>query len=352
MSAVRRIATSAARRRSQSFTSNAIAGHAGLVQPHDALARRPNAEPGHKLVVVHPDRKAQRALQRMVGATLCPVEVVADVDALLATVDAQTIVVIDASLATARPDVRSKPAYAWIAVPGEGLAPAEAATVDALLTAGWSHVVSHPMPVLVEELLATVQKLIRRDAFGLEKYMVWGAEVRSYTLEDATDRDRAVAALAADIVAVGLPERVSSLASVIADELVANALYVAPVDGSGERFRTHEPRDRSRVLSGRDLVTVRWATDARYLAIEVRDLWGSLDAGGIASRLASSGKQVASSGEGGMGLPLAYACCNHLAINSDPNAVTEIITLLDVRYKPTELGRAASFHTFTGTFQP
>jgi hypothetical protein len=26
-----------------------------------------------------------------------------------------------------------------------------------------------------------------------------------------------------------------------------------------------------------------------------------------------------------------------------------VIALLDVRYKPTELGRSASFHTFTGT---
>jgi hypothetical protein len=30
--------------------------------------------------------------------------------------------------------------------------------------------------------------------------------------------------------------------------------------------------------------------------------------------------------------------------------MTEVIALLDVRYKPTELGRAASFHTFVGTY--
>jgi len=49
-----------------------------------------------------------------------------------------------------------------------------------------------------------------------------------------------------------------------------------------------------------------------------------------------------------MGLPLAYACCNQFVINLAPSELTEVITLLDVRYKPTELGRAASFHTFTG----
>lgn len=308
---------------------------------------QPSTAPRGKLVVAHPDRKAQRALQRLVGATQCPVVVVDSIDALLAVVDAQSLVVIDAGLAVARPSLRETPARAWIAVPGEGLASTEAGVVDTLLTAGWNHVVSHPMPILAEELLATVQKLQRGAAFGLEKYMAWGAEVRSYTLEDAGDRDRAVNSLAHDVVAVGLPDRVGSLVSVIADELIANALYVAPVDAAGARPRTTEPRDRSRALSGRDVVTVRWATDARYLAIEVRDRWGSIDLGSIAPRLAAGGKQATTS-DGGMGLPLAYACCNQFIIGCAPGALTEVIALVDVRYKPTEIGRSASFHTFTG----
>jgi len=308
---------------------------------------QPSSAPRGKLVVAHAERKAQRALQRLVGATQCPVEVVDNLDALLKLVDEQTIAVVDASLARTRPSIRETPARAWIAVPGEGLAPAEAPVVDALLTAGWNHVISHPMPILAEELLATAQKLIRGSAFGLEKYMVWGAEVRSYTLEDANDRDRVVSALARDVIAVGLPDRIGSMVSVIADELIANALYVAPVDPTGARTRSAEPRDRSRALTGRDVVTVRWATDARYLAIEVRDRWGSIDLPAIAPRLAAGGKQ-ATSAEGGMGLPLAYACCNQFVIGCAPGELTEVITLLDVRYKPTELGRSASFHTFSG----
>ena len=201
------------------------------------------------------------------------------------------------------------------------------------------------MPLLAEELLATVQKLLRADVFGLEKYVAWGAEVRSYTLADAYERDDAVTALARDVVGVGLPERVGSLVSVIADELIANALYVAPVDGHKQRYRAGESRERSRALRGRDVVTVRWATDARYLAIEVRDRWGTLDPNAVAERLAS-GKVNSSAPESGMGLALAYACCNQLVIDLEPEVMTEVIALLDVRYKPTEIGRSASFHTF------
>jgi hypothetical protein len=309
---------------------------------------QPSSAPREKLVVVHPERKAQRALQRLVGATLCPVEVVGDLEALTAVVDGQTIAVVDASLARSRPDLHERAARAWIAVPGDGLAAADPDCVAALLGAGWRHVVAHPMPLLAEELLATVQKLIRGDVFGLEKYVAWGAEVRSYMLEDTRERDDAVATLAKDVVAVGLPERVGSLVSVIGDELIANALYAAPVDDKGVRFRAGEPRDQPRALGGKDRVVVRWATDARYLAIEVRDRWGSIDPAVIAPRLAAAGKQNAASEAGGMGLALAYACCNQFVIGCAPGELTEVITLVDVRYKPTELGRAGSFHSFTG----
>jgi hypothetical protein len=310
---------------------------------------QPSSAPPGKLVVAHPERKAQRALLRLVGATLCPVEVVADIDALVRVVDEQTIAVVDASLAQTLPTLRDKPARAWIAVPGEGLAPAEAQTVTTLLAAGWTHVVAHPMPILAEELLATVQKLLRADLFGLEKYMVWGAEVRSYRLEDTRDRDNAVNELAKDVISVGLPDRVGSLVSVIADELIANALYAAPVDETGNHHRAAEPRDEARVLAGRDVVTVRWATDARYLAIEVRDGYGSLASTGTGARLAAG--QNPTRVDGGMGLPLVYACCNQFVIDVAPSKMTEVIALLDVRYKPTELGRAASFHTFTGSME-
>jgi len=304
----------------------------------------PLSTPPGKLVVAHPERKAQRALQRLVGATLSPVEVVADSPTLINAVDHDTIAIVDAGLALTSPGLRQRPARAWIAVPGEGLSPAEAATVDALLAAGWWHVVAHPMPILAEELLATVQKLRRNEAFGLEKYIAWGAETRSYTLGDTRERDDAVATLARDVVGVGLPDRVGSLVSVIADELIANALYLAPLDEHKHRYRASEVRERGRALRGRDVVTVRWATDARYLAIEVRDRWGTLDPRDVAGRLVNS--RSASSTEGGMGLALAYACCNQFVIDLQPDVMTEVIAVLDVRYKPTELCRSASFHTF------
>ncbi|MEO8554052.1 MAG: hypothetical protein ABI678_28955 [Kofleriaceae bacterium] len=292
-------------------------------------------------MVVHPERRAQRSLQRLLGATLYPVEVTADLAA--AIIDTDTIVVVDVPIALANLAACQRPARAWIAVPGEGLQPADPAAVSALLHAGWDHVIAHPMPLLAEELLATAQKLLRRDFFGLDKYMAWGAEIRGYTLEDAVERDGVVTAIASDVTRVGLPDRIGSLVSVIADELLSNALYAAPVDDAGARSRTADPRDKARALVGREVVSLRWATDGRYLAIEVRDRFGSIDPAAIKLRLAATKTSTA---DGGMGLPLAYACSNQLIVNLAPRTLTEVIALLDIRYKPTELARSASFHSF------
>lgn len=305
-----------------------------MLRPEEGAARG-------RIVVAHPERKAQRALHRLVGASGLHVEVV---ETLERADLADAIVITDASFAatTAPPTAR-----ACIAVPGEGGAACEPATVSALLAGGWDHVISHPMPVLAEELLATVQKLVRGDVFGLEKYLTWSADVRTYTLEDAQDRDAAVAELAREVIAFGLPDRISSMVSVIADELLANAIYAAPVDASGRRPHAGDPRDRVRALTGRDVVMLRWATDARYVALEIRDRYGSIDPRACARRLSS-----AQTSEGGMGLALAYACCSQLVIDVAPGRLTEVVALLDVRFKPTDLARSASFHVFTGEDAP
>jgi hypothetical protein len=304
--------------------------------------------PSGTLVIAHPERKAQRALQRLVGPTRWPVRIVTDLDALAAAVDTNAIAVVDADLARARPAICAQPARAWIAVPGEGSAPAAPGTVEALLDAGWTHVAVHPMPLLAEELLTTLLKLIHGDAFGLEKYLAWAAEVHSYTLEDAGDRAAVVAALSADIMAAGLPESSGSLVGVIADELITNALYTAPVDAGGQRFRAREARDQPRALADRDRVTVRWGTDARYLALEVRDRWGTLDPSAIPRRLASGAGKATEGSDRGMGMLLVYSCCTQLVLGTVPSALTEVIALLDVRFNPSELGSATSFHAFRG----
>lgn len=216
-----------------------------------------------------------------------------------------------------------------------------------------TNLLSNPMPVLAEELTVTALKLLRNDIFGLEKYMSWGVGARTYEIDNTLHRSDVVEAITRDAREFGLGPRVASLATLVADELLSNAIYNAPVDAQGNHHRSSESRDSERVLQGRERVRLRYACDARYLAIEVTDHWGSIDRKTILDYLAKCAHPGAIDKVdfrrtgAGMGLGLVYGCCNHLVFNIDPGERTEVIGLIDVRFKPAELGAlVSSFNVF------
>ena len=48
-----------------------------------------------------------------------------------------------------------------------------------------------------------------------------------------------------------------------------------------------------------------------------------------------------------MGIALTYSCCNHLVYNLEAGKQTQAIGLIDVRFKPNELGSmVSSFNIF------
>jgi hypothetical protein len=299
-----------------------------------------------RVVVVHHDRKSQRVLHRMAAAAIRGVEVVAELDAALAR--EPHVAVVDAVAAPIDLPMRH-PAIRWIAVPGDGALPIESMRAAALLEAGWRHVVTQPAPLLGEELVAVLGCLIGEVRPDLDHLLLAGAPVVQARLDDTSDREPAVAALVADVVKMGLSDRVASLASVIADELLSNAIFAGPVDADGRRVHASDRRDVARKLGERDTVELRWASDARYLAIEIRDRWGSLDLAAIGPRLAAGIRGNVVDSEGGMGLSLVHACCQRLHLAVARGTETSAIALIDLRHRATELARTGSVHLYGGT---
>jgi hypothetical protein len=299
-----------------------------------------------RVVVVHHDRKSQRVLHRMAAAAIRNVEVVTELEQALAR--EPHVAVVDAAAAPL--DLpRRHPTITWVAVPGDGALPCESMRAAALLDAGWRHVVTQPSPLLGEELVAVLGCLVGDTRPDLDRLLLAGAPVVRARLDDTADREPAVAALVADVVKMGLSDRVASLASVIADELLSNAIFAGPVDDAGRRVHATDRRDVPRTLSERDAVEVRWASDARYLAIEVRDRWGSLDLAPIGPRLAGGIRGNVVDAEGGMGLSLVHACCQRLHLAVTRGAETSAIALVDLRHRATELARTGSVHLYGGS---
>lgn len=310
------------------------------------------------ILIVHEDRKAQRTLHRILGSTLCSVDAVDNLAQAQQVIDRHVpaLVVVDHALAGpsfgdgfARKAAELGTKACLVLMDG-----AANADVPGLFSHGsLTNLLTNPMPVLAEELTATALKLLRGDLFGLEKYLAWGITPVTVDLANAADRSEVVERMGQAVREYGLGPRVASLATLVGDELLSNAIYNAPVGESGARNRQDEARHSPRQLTGRDAVRLQYACDARYFAIGVTDNYGSLNRATIVDHLAKCANRTASdkvdfqSTGAGMGIGLVYSCCNHLVFNIDPGNKTEVIGLFDVRFKPAELGRVvASFNLF------
>lgn len=212
-----------------------------------------------------------------------------------------------------------------------------------LQSAAFGHlVVDGGLPSLAETVLVTALKLLRRDVFGIEKYLAWGVEPVRLVLETAGARRALVASLHDDLIAQGWGRRVASRAAHTADELLSNAVFNAPVDAEGKHPRAPLSRTEDWPLTGQDRVELSYACDGRFVALAVEDRYGSLDPllglAGLARHF--TGQLEPRDGVGGAGIGLALACrhVDQLIFNIAPETRTEVIGLIDVR----TLGRPGS----------
>ncbi|HTJ44838.1 MAG TPA: hypothetical protein VL463_22180 [Kofleriaceae bacterium] len=312
------------------------------------------------ILVVHRDKKTVRTVHRILGGTFCPIEIVetlAEAEAKLAETQPYLVVVDhEIVLEDHQNGVLARRGGAPCLVLMQDTEPDDVATMLGL--DHLSYLMANPMPLLAEEMSVTALKLMRREIWGLEKYLSWGTEIREHVLDDAEQRVAVVERLDADVHAAGFGPRVAAQATLIADELLSNALYNAPVDAGGARYRGDVPRHGTRALTEREQVRLRYACDARYLAVEVGDYFGSLDRATILRCLAKAGgrrvEKVSMDTRGaGIGLATVYGTCNHLVFNLDPGRRTEVIALIDVRFRPAELSNAlCSFGVFTAEESP
>ena len=299
------------------------------------------------ILIVHADRKTQRTVQRILGVTGYRVDVADDLEQAIRLLvhSRPVLVVFDGSLASPAALVEAARVTGTEACMTL-LGPASADRVPEILGLGAvTNLLVHQMPILAEELVITAQKLIRHDLFGVEKYLLWGTQLHETMVTRGSQRPELVAQLADQVRSLGQSARISSMAMLVADELLSNAVHNAPINSAGAHYRKDLPRELELHLDDRHQVRLRWGCDARYLAIEVTDLFGSLDRDTILASLANN--DVRESGGGaGMGIALAYRSCDHLVFNLAPGVRTEIIALIDVRYPPTERTPASSYNVF------
>jgi hypothetical protein len=204
-----------------------------------------------------------------------------------------------------------------------------------------------------QELFVTLQKLIRNDVFGIEKYFPWGTASMTRRVQSSDDRDAILDETTAFAEARGIQPRFSELLLTVVDEMLTNALYNAPVDEYG-RFRyASTDRNVPIYLAPHEAAQFKIACDGVRLGVSIADPFGSLSEPLLLEYLAKCFRRdtdQVDQKQGGAGLGLYYMLqsMSQLVVNISPRQCTEVIGVLDIRHGMREFAAGGkSFNVFT-----
>ena len=203
------------------------------------------------------------------------------------------------------------------------------------------------------DLIVTVQKILRKDIFGIEKYFSWG--VRPYTMRigRSRDKDEVIVRARAYAETIGIHSRMVELICSVADEFVTNCIYNAPVNEKGEYRYASLPRTSEVELDAGEEAVLTLCCDGRRLGISATDPFGSLSPEMIQSYLSKCFRmgddQVdRESGGAGLGLYYVFESLSHFVINISRHKQTEVIGLVNVQGSYRDFLRSGkSFNIFT-----
>lgn len=194
------------------------------------------------------------------------------------------------------------------------------------------------------ELVVTVQKLLNRDIFGLEKYLPsWGIPLFHQRIRSRIEKAPALECLERFLDQLDCQPGIVLAIMTAADELLMNALYDAPAgNGSSGRARLRK-------------VDLRYACDGKNVALSVTDHFGSLKRETLVRYLCRvrDGEMAeieSKSGGAGLGLLMVRQSATQLVVNIEPGARTEVIASFYVRSGVRAFRRSGqSLHIFVNT---
>jgi len=189
------------------------------------------------------------------------------------------------------------------------------------LCAGFNHFLIAPFPINPEVVRCALTWL-RQSSLGSNELQLAKSAVPVTQITSSSQKDTVIANLLEDVRAEKLRRPVQRAVSDLADEMIMNAIFDAPVDEDGRQLYAETDRAATVELSALDAITVRWAIRDTHVAVAVRDQFGSLTPAHILHHITGAPpapRQDAGPGSG-MGLRMMSRAAQHLffAINT-PN---------------------------------
>lgn len=203
----------------------------------------------------------------------------------------------------------------------------------------------------IKNFVTTVSKLASGNYFGLEKYISWGVEVKELEVTGSDHRAQVIEQMNNYFTQSGIRATNRERLSLVAEELLMNAIYDAPHDQDGKPIYNHKDRTEKISLAEAHRPVFRFATDGVLIAISITDPFGALDAPTLFAYLDKcySGGSLndgrKDKGGGGRGLHQIIENSDLVVFNIDLKKRTEVIALFNADQK-TAVDRNPNLHFF------
>lgn len=303
----------------------------------------------YHMSVVTRDQGLKRSIKRLTTATGATADFAADT--AINPTRPINLAIFDAR--TELPDRRflsqvPKPAHIIYIVPGEDLARRVQLFEDVRVTS----LFCYDERFDDDEFISSATKALHGEIFGLQKYFPWGVTTFSMVVKNYDEKGRAIEIMMRYAQMAGVRGPVRDRIQLVADELMMNALYHAPVDPRGqEKYRGMTQKQLAQ-LSEVNPIQVQYGCSGRYFGIAVRDGGGSLSRDRaleylVRARSAAQMEQKASGA--GLGLVSVLHSVSKLVFNLAPGYSTEVIGLFDMELFARGKVGARSLHLFTAS---
>jgi len=186
-----------------------------------------------------------------------------------------------------------------------------------------------------KQITVTVEKILRADIFGVEKYVgEFCADISTLQVTEAGLRDEAVGNIHDYAKWLGCGSELANRIGTVADELITNAVYNAPRDEHGQSRYASTDRREKISLDPWEYVQVRFASNGEVFALSVTDWFGGLSVTQIRkalTRCLTAEDQIEQKdGGAGLGLYTAFRLANQLIVNVEQAERTEIIAVFEL----------------------
>jgi len=302
----------------------------------------------YKMAVITRDNRLKRAIKRVTTATGANADFIGDASGIDPNKP------INLTIFDARKDNPDKLFFAKVPtaakivyiIPGESLVQKVTLLKDDRVTS----LFCHDERFDDDEFIATATKSLRGEVFGLQKYFPWGVTTFSMMVKNYPEKGRAIDVLMQYAKLAGVRGPVRDRIQLVADELMMNALYHAPVDDNGRELYEGRSLKELAKLDEVNKIQVQYGCSGRYFGIAVRDAGGSLSRKRALEYLmrAKTGSMIETKATGaGLGLVSVLRSVSKLVFNLDHGNSTEVIGIFDMDLFAKGKVGARSLHLFT-----